>query len=182
MNGPGNVKFTIKLNGKVYNSVEEMPPEDRALYERARAKLAQQKPGQDINQMVADALKQAEALSGGQDYNQAVADALKQAEALSGQARAGTLPKAWGGSDGTPAVPQGFETVTNLGEVVNSYLARKYSNTANLVVGGVMFVIGAALDLIGLAIFLSAGHSSHSGSVVGLALPGRCCCCSGCSC
>ena len=175
MNGPGNVKinFTIKFNGKVYKSVYEMPPEERALYEMARAKLAQQNSGEDLSQKVADALKQAEALSGGQDYNQLIAGALKQAEALAGgQERPATLPKAWESSAGTPAVPQGFETVTNLGEAVNSYLARKYSNTANLVIGGVLFVLGAAFDLFGLVSFLSAGRSSAAGDIIGLAIPG----------
>ena len=175
MNGPGNVKinFTIKFNGKVYKSVDEMPPEERALYEMARAKLAQQNSGEDLSQKVADALKQAEALSGGQDYNQLIAGALKQAEALAGgQERPATLPKAWESSAGTPTVPQGFETVTNLGEAVNSYLARKYSNTANLVIGGVLFALGAVFDLFGLAKFLSAGRSSAAGDIVGLAIPG----------
>src|SRR5664279_5505106 len=102
MNDPGKVNFNIKFNGKTYKSVEEMPPEERALFEQARAKLAQQNPGQDYDQVIADSLKQAQAL-------------------LDGMAGTGALPKAWESRSGTPAVPQGFETVTNLGEAVNSY-------------------------------------------------------------
>lgn len=155
MNQPGNVGPKIMFKGKAYQSIEDMPPEERAVFERFRTQLAQKYPGQDAEQMIDAALGQAEAFAG------QVAKPAAPARAREGAASA-------------IAVPLGFEKVTNLGEVVNSHLAQKYSQEFKVraVAGGVLFIVGGGLDLLMLAAFLTPGNHSSPAGVLGMAITG----------
>jgi len=79
-------------------------PEERAIFERLREKLAQKYPGQDLDSLVANALNRAETFS----------SEVKVQFKVPG-AGLGEAPVAWGGAAGTAPVPSGFETVTGLG-------------------------------------------------------------------
>ena len=153
MNESTNFDHPIKFKGKVYQSLAEMPPEDRALLERLRAKVAQSHPGENLDQSVADRLNQEDAF----------ANALKS---HAGPARA------WGGGAETPAVPNGFEPVTNLGKVVNSYLAKKDTQLYNLLFGVPLFTGGGILDLLALGALLFPGHFLEPKNITGTAIFG----------
>lgn len=136
MNGTSNSNPQFNFNGKVFNSIEELPAEERAKFEAIQTRLANQYPGQNINQIIANRLGDAEA--------------FESRRLLSIQAD----KPAWGGVEGSPAVPKGFDGVVSLGEIVESYLAKKFNMMIMLVIGVVVFIAGGAMDLVTLAAYL----------------------------
>jgi len=159
MNGPSDAKYQFSFNGKVYQSIEEMPPEERAIFERLREKLAQKYPGQDLDSLVANALNRAETFSSEVKVQFKVPGAgLDEA------------PVAWGGAAGTAPVPSGFETVTGLGGAVKSYLAARENPWWQAVTGLGLVLVGFIMDGFPLVSMLKGG--SFESAVGVLILPG----------
>ena len=127
MNEPIDPNGIIRRNGKVYQSIEDLPPDERVIFERLRVKLQEKYPGRDIDALMVNALSQD--FSSDDDSSAATEE----------------TPAAWGGVGGI-VVPSGFESFHSLGGVVQSYLAIRDNLWWQGGFGLGFFLIGLLLD------------------------------------
>jgi hypothetical protein len=134
MNVNVNVKRKIKVNGKEYNSIEEMPPDIRNAFEKAMASRAgsgrQEDPATVQTKIIFNGIEYKSINAMPQDIRQLYEKVLKAAE--TGAAPANIITA--GDISGIQAEPKNYGT-TSMGNVVTPIKTEPAISSRTLIIG-----------------------------------------------